>query len=679
MTYICRLIAVILVLFLWPAAPALTQERPPQVRVLASAEGDEVYVYHTLTPPLGHGVHVYRQIDGGDFEPLTDEPLYGAQRGTEVISILGDRYETVRQAVSRDNPLSVLVALRQDRVAADIMTFVYPEVATLLGRRFVDRTAPVGSRVTYRVQIVDDLENPVGQPLQTAVQLERHTPGSPSGLEATFRRGIVDLTWSMPPPRNASEENDLVFHVYQSGGDSIPDQRLNELPLLRSTDNNRYSFFTEGPTEGESATYYVVLADFVGQYGSPSNEVTVVGLDDVPPPPPVEISARAIAGSLVEVTWSAADAADLAGYHLYRSTNALEGYERIGDEMLPASIRTYTETPPRLRQTFFYRVTAVDAAGNESIPGPLAFVQVQPSQPPPPPAGLEATYDRATDRVDLRWQSVQHGPGFWTYVIMRRRIDADSGPSFAQANIEDVRDFSFSDSGESARGFVEGVRYRYAIVAADSVRNYSDTMFVDVKIPDLTPPDPPTTLQALVTDGFRADVSWSASPSGDVTSYRVHRRVGPDADFAPWEVVPSNIRSLRDEDLSVGTVYAYFVTAVDSAGNESVRSDLATLAVAPPSPPQSVRNLTAEMTAAGVALRWEAVPSPHLSGYRIYRSDTATGNFIAVNETLVESTTWVDASGSTDHWYEVRAVDIAGSASRSASPARVHSPGAQRR
>ncbi len=101
----------------------------------------------------------------------------------------------------------------------------------------------------------------------------------------------------------------------------------------------------------------------------PSAAVTVATEDRFAPAPPsglvaVFVPASAAAPAAVELSWSASDEADLAGYHVYRSEQPESLGVRVSAGLLvQTTFRDAQLTPGR---RYYYRVTAVDRASNES-------------------------------------------------------------------------------------------------------------------------------------------------------------------------------------------------------------------------------------------------------------------------------------------------------------------------
>lgn len=87
--------------------------------------------------------------------------------------------------------------------------------------------------------------------------------------------------------------------------------------------------------------------------------------DRFPPGVPAELVALAEPGR-IRLVWRPVDADDLAGYIVYRRTGN-GSFERVTAQALTTP--EYNDTALKAGQTYGYRVTAVDKAGNESDPG----------------------------------------------------------------------------------------------------------------------------------------------------------------------------------------------------------------------------------------------------------------------------------------------------------------------
>jgi len=66
---------------------------------------------------------------------------------------------------------------------------------------------------------------------------------------------------------------------------------------------------------------------------------------------------------------------------------------------------------------------------------------------------------------------------------------------------------------------------------------------------------------------------WNANTESDLGSYRVYRSTTPGVYGAALGTVPAGTLTYITSGLQIGTTYFFTITAVDSAGNESPRSN----------------------------------------------------------------------------------------------------------
>ncbi|MEQ8821087.1 MAG: endonuclease [Sumerlaeia bacterium] len=85
--------------------------------------------------------------------------------------------------------------------------------------------------------------------------------------------------------------------------------------------------------------------------------------DTTPPDPPMGLAANGGDGS-VSLTWNANSEGDLDGYNVYRSTTMGGPYSQINGALVPAP--SYVDNTVTNGVTYYYVVTAVDTANNES-------------------------------------------------------------------------------------------------------------------------------------------------------------------------------------------------------------------------------------------------------------------------------------------------------------------------
>jgi len=115
---------------------------------------------------------------------------------------------------------------------------------------------------------------------------------------------------------------------------------------------------------------------------SDSNIALVTPKDTFPPAAPQGIVAATLPGDspgslVVDLSWSINIELDLAGYRVYRSDQEGLRGDLLTPELLPTP--AYRDTSVVAGKHYWYTVTAVDRAGNESEPSTLAVDVAQPS------------------------------------------------------------------------------------------------------------------------------------------------------------------------------------------------------------------------------------------------------------------------------------------------------------
>ena len=82
--------------------------------------------------------------------------------------------------------------------------------------------------------------------------------------------------------------------------------------------------------------------------------------------------------SSVIVSWETATELETAGYFIYRSESPDGPFEKITEEMIPASTSPltggsyeYTDTETRAGNTYYYQLEEIETSGTTNIEGPI--------------------------------------------------------------------------------------------------------------------------------------------------------------------------------------------------------------------------------------------------------------------------------------------------------------------
>ena len=212
--------------------------------------------------------------------------------------------------------------------------------------------------------------------------------------------------------------------------------------------------------------------------------------------------------------------------------------------------------------------------GND-IAGSLGVVSTSPCEGssrllpegPSPPQNLSGeASDSHPGTITLDWEDSSESDIFGYAVYVSR---SETGPFIRRA-------WLLSDSAYADDITTDGASYYYTVASINSWGLESPKSSV-LRVPsqDFTPPEPPSGLSVEVADRSSgiARLSWNASPSADLSGYRVYRQgaEGPRSPVTALLFSPE----FEDRTLPEEGVFSYSVTAIDLSGNESDWSNIA--------------------------------------------------------------------------------------------------------
>lgn len=228
---------------------------------------------------------------------------------------------------------------------------------------------------------------PVGNLLtpQWFAQLQQYT-----GEAAVQLGGIADRLGKPLAPANVSALDTALGNRVLIQWSTPPGQQYDGVELERSDVNTMqaavpvtttllpaagYYFDT---TVNNGTAYYYYLRSYrltdqaERQYSDWSNVVSVIPSDTTPPKPPVVLSVQSLVASAAEpkvvaglvITWQASTSSDVTGYRIYRSSISGTLGSLLDEVAMDVTAARDTSVTPGV--TYYYTVTAIDAARNES-------------------------------------------------------------------------------------------------------------------------------------------------------------------------------------------------------------------------------------------------------------------------------------------------------------------------
>jgi len=179
----------------------------------------------------------------------------------------------------------------------------------------------------------------------------------------------LELSWA-PPTSSLSGRplHDLGgYRVFRSDTTKGPFALRGETPVAS---------FRDGSFQFNYSYFYRVRALFkAGSQLAESEDsapCAVTPRDTFPPAAPQGLSAISTAVG-VELIWNANTEPDLAGYNVYRRENEGES-RKLNSELVGTPL--YRDTTVVAEHRYTYWVTAIDTAGNESLPSAVTTVEV---------------------------------------------------------------------------------------------------------------------------------------------------------------------------------------------------------------------------------------------------------------------------------------------------------------
>ena len=262
-----------------------------------------------------------------------------------------------------------------------------------LGLRLVDKHQDGMGPFVYQVQIRDTtaLGFAVVDPAQQTVQVVLPRP------EARQSDRLVELLVS---PEDGGQ---LIagYILEKSEMESGPFLPLNEAPLVAEVGQDMLTFL-DSLDENYTPYYYRVKGITVfGDYTEPSGALVVSGRDFTPPPAPANISAAESEDQQIRLEWEWEGQEEIAGFLIYRSSSYQGEYEIIDSQIIGNDARNYLDQNPVKELPNYYRIAAVDTAGNTSQSLDV-MVTLDDFDPPPVVTGMTGSIDTA-GRVLMQW------------------------------------------------------------------------------------------------------------------------------------------------------------------------------------------------------------------------------------------------------------------------------------
>ncbi len=388
-----------------------------------------------------------------------------------------------------------------------------------IGTSYTDNTVTNGVSYSYTVTAW----NSEGESLEStgANVTPKTTPGTPTGVSASYGDSFVTLTWNIPSDIggaaiiNYTIYRDGVFLANQTIGTSYTDNTV--------TNGVLYSYtITAWNSEGESIE---------------TNPVNVTPLIVASAPENLTVN---YGNEQVELNWN--PPADIGGSPILE-------YKIYRDDVLIATVTvgtSYTDSGLTNGQLYSYYVTAINSEGEGAA---SLVVSEIPRSISNMPTSLSAIYGDSW--VTISWIAPidDGGAAIIAYTIYR------DGVYLANQTVGT----SYTDNS-----VINGVQYAYTIAAWNS-----EGQSLESTVTSVTPaalPSIPTNFSAELYDLNNAYLSWDAPIDNGgyvVSQYRIYRSTDSSEFISLANVTNLNY---NDSFLFIGVIYTYKVAAVTFEG-----------------------------------------------------------------------------------------------------------------
>src|SRR5216117_3787688 len=462
----------------------------------------------------------------------------------------------------------------------------------------------------YKVSAVNNEgEGPKSNEASATPTAPATPPGAPQGLVATAGDATVTLTWSAPSSNGGSPiTNYRIYRSTTGGGET-----------LQATIGNVLTYSDTSVTNGVTYYYQVSAVSNVGE-GPRSNEASATPTAPAGPPGAPQGLVATAGDATVALAWSSPSSdggSAITNYKVYRGT--ISGQLSLL-ATLP-NVLSYTDSAVTNGQTYYYKVTAVNAVGEGPRSNEASGTPTSGQTVPSPPRQLNATPGEA--QVTLTWlaPSSDGGSPITNFKICQGTA---SGGESLLATVGAV--FSYPDSSVT-----NGVTYYYYVTAVNGIGASGSSNEVSATpVAGPSVPDAPQNLVATPGNGTMT-LTWSPPPwdvRSPVTGYTVYR--GTNSGNRSFFVPLGNVTTYTDTGLANGQRYYYVVTAINAIGEGLPSSEASARPATYPDAPQKLDAIAGNGL---VTLQWSGPGfdgGAPVTGYKIYRGTTSGGTTLLV-------------------------------------------------
>ncbi len=523
-----------------------------------------------------NGYQIWRKEVGVDksFKLITSTPLKPYAKDDYANIENGDSVRALQQQAIFDNiaknkqPMSMVERIKFVEKLQNEYGFYFlvssriRALSQSSGLEYIDNTVQQNRFYIYKVNIFNDKSK-----TRTTMVTVNTLPSTllRADLAAVEGDKTIKLLWE-----HKKEQNPVLCYHIERSTDGKNFERITAEPLYHNhnlnskqddeAEFNNVMFFVDQLDANYKPYYYRIVGIDIWAMEHTSQEVIMAMGRDKTPPPVVQNIKYEINDSSKSITykWDYTAPSDFKGFKFYVAHKLKGQYKEVEEPISAADIRAYKFENVTEGNAYYFRIAAIDTAGNIAYSMPR-FANLPDIYPPSAPTGFSASID-TIGALRLKWNKNPESD-IRGYKIVAS--NSKSAKMIAPQSMLIVDTFYMDTLNIKSLS-----KYKYfAIRAVDHNFNMSErSPIISVQLPDIIPPSAGK-ISAVELEESQARILWIPSASKDVASQNILRRKMGEEQWAIVKVVGATTRQYTDIIDQPG-VYEYSIEAVDSANNK---------------------------------------------------------------------------------------------------------------
>ena len=428
--------AKIILLFMIICSVMHSQSETDRIGLTAKPYGDSIVLrlvttdYLFLEEIITSGYQVSRQeIDIENLKKVGEQVILSkngnVKLGTQIslTSVRSSQYFEVLQRIQSNFSGNDKFKSKSDKqmfqqtleLASNVIGATDINASKYLGLRFTDESALEGKSYAYYLTMDHPREDRVVV-LKTVVPSNiLIDPPRPIlyDLQSDFEK--ITLKWD----REINNQNYFVYDIERSV-DGKNFEVINDRPILNMYDNSielDHAYYVDSVENYIPYTYRLVGWTYFADQGPPSKVRLGMGIDNIPPNKPNLGYLDLVEGSGVVLQWSVQDPMqEVNTFEVLKSHDLNTEFVKINQVAIDNNTFEFVDKESIKEYKNYYKVCAVDTAGNKACSGAKRLL-VQDTSPPITPQGITSAID-SNGVVTLSWQPNRE-EDLWGYYVYR--------------------------------------------------------------------------------------------------------------------------------------------------------------------------------------------------------------------------------------------------------------------